>query len=220
MEQNFIDIEVWSSVELKKPDLTFIRKGRLKSSSYSTRATCLSHSFPPKLKGGCQYHGILLHRWEYQVLPSHHSNEMVILSMWRASRFGGKEQPPFSELAISSPSGKTFFSINDSRSAICGHRSVWVICLLYFHETCEGTCMPKLAKARCLQNAGTFVLPQERYLEQITDFLSFIRPTAKRGLHINAVIWKLTFVFGLVGFCLPHWIPSAHNVSAPYKKFF
>lgn len=62
--------------------------------------------------------------------------------------------------------------------------------------------------------------PQERYLEQITDFLSFIRPTAKRGLHINAVIWKLTFVFGLVGFCLPHWIPSAHNVSAPYKKFF
>lgn len=97
-----IDSGVWSSMELKRTGLTCIRKGRLRSSSYSS---CCHLPFHLSLlqnsravanaKGSCSTR-------EYQVFSFNYSSKMMMLSMGRASCFGGKEQPIIWELAISS----------------------------------------------------------------------------------------------------------------------
>lgn len=159
-----IDIGFWSSMELKRTGLTFIRKGRLRSSSYSSHCHLPSHLSLLQSSRAVANAIRSCSNWEYQMFSFNGSSEMVTVSIGRAPCFGGKEQSIIWELAISSPEKMTFFSVNDFRSAICSHKSLWAFCLLYFHQICEGTSKAKLAKVRSFQDAGTFVLSWERYL--------------------------------------------------------
>lgn len=146
-------------MELKRTGLTFIKRADWDPVPTPAIVTCLFTCLYFKTQGQLPI------PWD----PAPPGNIRCFHSMmavklwWEELHFGGKDQLIIWELVISSPE-KTFFSINDFRSAICSHKALWAIFLLYCHQICEGTSKAKLAKVGYFQEAGTFVLSQERHL--------------------------------------------------------
>jgi len=60
-------------------------------------------------------------------------------------------------------------------------------------------------------NFGMDVQPEERHFKQRFSKLHLTCCSERSPI---TKIKKMTFVFGLVGFSLPHWIPATHKGTA------
>lgn len=87
-------------MELKGTGLTFIRKGRLRSSSYSSHCHLPFHLSLLQTSRAVANTVAFCSPWDYQVFSFNDSSEMVMPSMGGASCFRCKEQPIIWELVI------------------------------------------------------------------------------------------------------------------------